>query len=267
MIARKFGAFYPMVNAMVFSLGIIKNLVLCFFGRRFMFDDIPGQIYSTLITNSRWTLFVNGLLVTLMIAGIAVVLGVVIGSIVAIAKVNAHQNKHLKWLEIICDVYITVIRGTPMVVQLLIMYFIVFASASGDMAPYVAALAFGINSGAYVAEIVRAGIQSVDRGQTEAGRSLGLSGGLTMREIVFPQAIKNILPALGNEFIVLFKETAIVGMVAVADLTRAADMVRSKTFLPVVPLIFIALVYLAVVMLISWALRRLERKLAQSEAR
>ena len=232
-----------------------------------MFNDIPGQIYSTLITNGRWTLFANGLLVTLMIAGIAVVLGVVIGSVVAIAKVNAHQNKRLKWLEIICDFYITVIRGTPIVVQLLIMYYIIFAAASSDMAPYVAALAFGINSGAYVAEIVRAGIQSVDRGQSEAGRSLGLTNGMTMREIVFPQAIKNILPALGNEFIVLFKETAIVGLVAVSDLTRAADLVRSRTFLPLVPLLFIALVYLAIVLIISWVLRKMEYRLAQSDAR
>ena len=232
-----------------------------------MFNDIPGQIYSTLITNGRWTLFVNGLLVTLMIAALAVILGVVIGSFVAIAKVNARQHKHLKWLEVICDIYVTVIRGTPMVVQLLIMYYIIFASASSDMAPYVAALAFGINSGAYVAEIVRAGIQSVDRGQTEAGRSLGLSAGMTMREIVFPQAIKNILPALGNEFIVLFKETAIVGMIAVSDLTRAADLVRSRTFLPLVPLIFIALIYLVIVLIISAVLKKLEYRLAKSEAR
>lgn len=232
-----------------------------------MFNDIPGQIYSTLVVNGRWTLFVNGLLVTLMIAGIAVALGVVIGSFVAIAKVNASQNKKMKWLEVICDFYVTVIRGTPIVVQLLIMYYIIFAAAPSETAPYVAALAFGINSGAYVAEIVRAGIQSVDRGQTEAGRSLGLTSGMTMREIVFPQAIKNILPALGNEFIVLFKETAIVGMVAVADLTRAADLVRSRTFAPLVPLLFIALVYLGIVLIISWALKKLERKLAQSDSR
>ena len=232
-----------------------------------MFNDIPGQIYSTLIVNNRWTLFVSGLLVTLLIAAIAIVLGVVIGSAVAIAKVNAHQNKKLKWLEVICDFYITVIRGTPIVVQLLIMYYVIFAAAPSDAAIYVAALAFGINSGAYVAEIVRAGIQSVDRGQTEAGRSLGLTSGMTMREIIFPQAIKNILPALGNEFSVLFKETAIVGMVAVADLTRAADMVRSRTFAALVPLLFIALIYLGIVLIISWALRKLERKLAQSDVR
>jgi His/Glu/Gln/Arg/opine family amino acid ABC transporter permease subunit len=232
-----------------------------------MFNDIPGQIYSTLILDNRWTLFVNGLLVTLMIAGIAIVLGVAIGSMVAITKVNARQHKRLRWLEVICDIYITVIRGTPIVVQLLIMYYIIFATASKGAAPYVAALAFGINSGAYVAEIVRAGIQSVDRGQTEAGRSLGLTNGMTMREIIFPQAIKNILPALGNEFIVLFKETSIVGYVAVMDLTRAAELVRSRTYDALIPLIFIALLYLGIVMLISWALRKLERRLGQSDVR
>ncbi|MEG2189463.1 MAG: amino acid ABC transporter permease, partial [Christensenella sp.] len=225
-----------------------------------MFDNIGQQIFNTLIVNDRWTMFLDGLLVTLMIAGIAVIMGVAIGSTVAIAKVNALRNKKLKWLSAICDIYLTVIRGTPVLVQLLIMYYIVFAAAPIEMAPYVAALAFGINSGAYVAEIVRSGIMAVPRGQMEAGRSLGLTNGMTMRTIIFPQAIKNILPALGNEFIVLFKETSIVGYVAVMDLTRAAELVRSRTMDAFVPLIFIALVYLGIVMLITWALRKLEKK-------
>ncbi|MEF9988156.1 MAG: amino acid ABC transporter permease [Christensenella sp.] len=232
-----------------------------------MFDNIGQQIFNTLIVNDRWTMFLDGLLVTLMIAGIAVIMGVAIGSAVAIAKVNALRNKKLKWLSAICDIYLTVIRGTPVLVQLLIMYYIVFAAAPIEMAPYVAALAFGINSGAYVAEIVRSGIMAVPRGQMEAGRSLGLTNGMTMRTIIFPQAIKNILPALGNEFIVLFKETSIVGYVAVMDLTRAAELVRSRTMDAFVPLIFIALVYLGIVMLITWALRKLEKKLAQSDVR
>lgn len=219
------------------------------------------------MANDRWTLFLDGLLTTLMIAGIAVLLGVVIGSFVAIAKVNALRNRKLKWLSVICEVYTTVIRGTPVLVQLMIMVYIVFATASFDMVPYVAALAFGINSGAYVSEIVRAGIMAVPRGQMEAGRSLGLTNSMTMRTIIFPQAIKNILPALGNEFIVLFKETSIVGYVAVMDLTRAAELIRSRTFMPFVPLIFIGLVYLAIVMLITWGLRKLEKKLAQSDVR
>ena len=232
-----------------------------------MFDNLGQQIYNTLIANDRWTMFLDGLLVTLMIAGIAVLMGVVIGSVVAIAKVNALRNKRLKWLNVICDIYLTVIRGTPVLVQLLIMYYIIFAAAPIEMAQYVAALAFGINSGAYVAEIVRSGIMAVPRGQMEAGRSLGLTNGMTMRTIIFPQAIKNILPALGNEFIVLFKETSIVGYVAVTDLTRAAELVRSRTMDAFVPLIFIALVYLGIVMLITWALRKLEKKLARSDVR
>ena len=232
-----------------------------------MFDNLGEQIYKTLVVDNRWTLFVDGLLVTLMIAGIAVLLGVAIGSFVAIAKVNALRNKKLKWLSVICEIYTTVIRGTPMLVQLLIMYYIIFAAAPSEMAPYVASLAFGINSGAYVSEIVRAGIMAVPRGQMEAGRSLGLTNGMTMRTIILPQAIKNILPALGNEFIVLFKETSIVGYVALTDLTRAADLVRSRTYLPFVPLIFIALIYLGIVMLITWALKKLEKKLAQSDVR
>ena len=232
-----------------------------------MFDNLGQQIYNTLIANDRWTMFLDGLLVTLMIAGIAVLMGVVIGSVVAIAKVNALRNKRLKWLNVICDIYLTVIRGTPVLVQLLIMYYIIFAAAPIEMAPYVAALAFGINSGAYVAEIVRSGIMAVPRGQMEAGRSLGLTNGMTMRTIIFPQAIKNILPALGNEFIVLFKETSIVGYVAVTDLTRAAELVRSRTMDAFVPLIFIALVYLGIVLLITWALRKLEKKLARSDVR
>ena len=232
-----------------------------------MFDNLGQQIYNTLIANDRWTMFLDGLLVTLMIAGIAVLMGVVIGSVVAIAKVNALRNKRLKWLNVICDIYLTVIRGTPVLVQLLIMYYIIFAAAPIEMAPYVAALAFGINSGAYVAEIVRSGIMAVPCGQMEAGRSLGLTNGMTMRTIIFPQAIKNILPALGNEFIVLFKETSIVGYVAVTDLTRAAELVRSRTMDAFVPLIFIALVYLGIVMLITWALRKLEKKLARSDVR
>ncbi|MEA5003747.1 MAG: amino acid ABC transporter permease [Christensenella sp.] len=232
-----------------------------------MFDNLGQQIYNTLIANDRWTMFLDGLLVTLMIAGIAVLMGVVIGSLVAIAKVNAMRNKRLKWLNVICDIYLTVIRGTPVLVQLLIMYYIIFAAAPIEMAPFVAALAFGINSGAYVAEIVRSGIMAVPKGQMEAGRSLGLTNGMTMRTIIFPQAIKNILPALGNEFIVLFKETSIVGYVAVMDLTRAAELVRSRTLDAFVPLIFMALVYLAIVMLITWALRKLEKRLALSDAR
>ncbi len=232
-----------------------------------MFNDIPGQIYSTLVVDGRWRLFVDGLLTTLMVAGIAVLLGVIIGSLVAIAKVNALYNKKLKWIAVICEVYTTIIRGTPVLVQLLILYFVVFALAPKEMAAYIGALGFGLNSGAYVSEIVRAGIMSIDKGQMEAGRSLGLSRSMTMRSIILPLAFKNILPALGNEFIVLIKETSILGLIAVMDLTQAAQLVRSRTFQALVPLLLIAVMYLAIVMLITWLLKKLERKLAESDAR
>lgn len=230
-------------------------------------DNLGEQVYMTLVADNRWTWFIDGLLLALMITGIAIVIGVLIGSLVAIGKVHVLQTRKHKWMGVICDVYITVIRGTPIVVQLMILYYIVFAAAPPAMTPFVAALAFGINSGAYVAEIVRAGILSVDRGQTEAGRSLGLSNAMTMRQIILPQAIKNILPALGNEFIVLFKETSIVGYIGLMDLTRAAELVRSRTFFPFVPLLLAAAIYLCIVMLITWGLRVLERRLARSDAR
>ncbi|HBU11685.1 MAG TPA: amino acid ABC transporter permease [Clostridiales bacterium] len=232
-----------------------------------MFNDIPGQVYRTLVVDSRWMIIVEGLLVTLMVAGIAIVLGVVIGALVAIAKVNVHYTGRKKWLGVLCEIYTTVVRGTPVVVQLLIMYFIVFAAAPKEMAAYVGALAFGVNSGAYVSEVIRAGIMSIDRGQMEAGRSLGLSQKMTMRSIILPQAFKNVLPALGNEFIVLIKETSVLGFIAVTDLTMASQLIRSRSFDVLVPLLLIALIYLGIVMLFTWALKKLERKLAESDAR
>lgn len=233
-----------------------------------MFDDLGGQIYKSLIFENRWMLFVEGLGTTLMITAIGIVLGVLIGSLVAIAKVNAVEDRRWKPVAVICNIYTTVIRGTPIVLQLMIMVFIVFVAVySPESRVYIAALTFGINSGAYVSEIVRAGIMSIDRGQTEAGRSLGLSRGMTMRSIIFPQAIRNILPALGNEFITLFKETSIVGYVAIMDLTRAAEFIRSRTYQAFVPLIFDAGVYLAIVMLFTWILGKMEKRLAKSNAR
>lgn len=230
-------------------------------------ENLGEQLYQALIFENRWLLLVNGLLTTLAITGIGIVLGIALGSVVAIAKVNAVDDRRWRWLAVIGDFYTTVVRGTPMVLQLLIMYFVVFGAAPQSAAIYVAGLTFGINSGAYVSEIIRAGILSIDRGQMEAGRSLGMSRGMTMRVIIFPQAIRNILPALGNEFITLFKETSVVGYVAVMDLTRAADFIRMSTYQPFVPLIIAALIYLSVVLLITWLLGRLEKKLAESNTR
>ena len=181
-------------------------------------------------------------------------------------KNTGRCNPVLKVLAAICDVYLTVIRGTPMMVQLMIFSFVIFASAPFSWGLYIAILSFGINSGAYVAEIIRAGIQAVNIGQTEAGRSLGLTQSQTMRMIVLPQAIRNILPALVNEAIVLLKETSIVGYIAMNDITYAATLVRSRTY-STLPLLFIAAVYLVVVMIMTYLLRRLERRLAKSDRR
>ncbi|MDD3921169.1 MAG: amino acid ABC transporter permease, partial [Eubacteriales bacterium] len=214
-----------------------------------MWNNLGQQIYDNIIANQRYMLYLEGLGNTLIITFGAAILGIVLGALVAICKVYAKDNKKLKPLEVLCDVYLTVIRGTPMMVQVMIFAFVVFASVGFDKMVFVAMLAFGINSGAYVAEIIRAGIMAVNVGQTEAGRSLGLTNNQTMQLIVLPQAIKNILPALGNEAIVLFKETAIVGYIAIEDLTYAATLIKSRTYSALVPLLFIALIYLAFVML------------------
>ncbi|MEA4970142.1 MAG: amino acid ABC transporter permease [Candidatus Pelethousia sp.] len=238
-----------------------------------MWDNFGQQLYDNIIRNDRWAMYLDGLKNTLLLTVGAAVLGILLGSLVAICKVylkNKKKPRSLlgKWVDwllaAICDLYLTVIRGTPMMVQVLIFCWIIFAKASIAMNFYAAMIAFGINSGAYVAEIVRAGINAVNIGQTEAGRSLGLTGGMTMRFIVLPQAIKNILPALANEAIMLVKETAIVGYAAQQDITYAATMIRSRTYSPV-PLLFIALVYLIIVMIMTYGTKKLERRLARSD--
>ena len=228
------------------------------------FASIGDYLYEGLIEENRWQLLLQGLGNTLVIAVFATLIGVVIGLLVAIAKVAAAQNKKLGWLNFICDLYLTVIRGTPIVVQLLIMYFSIFAFIT-EAIP-VAILTFGINSGAYVAEIIRSGILAVDRGQTEAGRSLGLTQSMTMRYIVLPQAIKNILPALGNEFIALLKETSIAGYIALMDITSAANLIRGRTYNNV-PLYATAIVYLILVIGMTRVLRHFERRMAKNDQR
>ena len=194
----------------------------------------------------------------------AVLLGLLIGLAVAMIRSAADMTGHLKILDFFCRIYLTVIRGTPVVVQLLIIYFVIFSSVDIDKV-VVAVIAFGINSGAYVAEIIRGGIMSVDKGQMEAGRSLGLSYNQTMSYVIMPQAIKNVLPALGNEFIVLLKETSVAGYIALQDLTKAGDIIRSQTYDAFLPLLAVALIYLIVVMFLSWLLRCLEKRLKKNE--
>jgi len=240
-----------------------------------MFDNLGDQLYTAIIKDARYLIYLKGLGVTLEIAIGAVIIGIMLGILVAIVKVYAYDNRNnphkglggviLKIFEAICNVYITIIRGTPTVIQLLIFYFVIFAALPNEYSVYVAMLAFGINSGAYVAEIIRAGIMAVDKGQTEAGRSLGLTSNMTMKLIILPQAIKNILPALGNELIVLVKETAIVGYIAVQDLTKGATLIQAASYQALVPLILAALIYLALVMLMTWGLGKLERRLRASD--
>lgn len=227
-------------------------------------DTFIRKFQQCFIDEDRFLYLLNGLKTTLLITLFAVMLGVLLGFLVAIIRSTYDKTGKLKLLNFICNVYLTVIRGTPVMVQLLIMYYVIFATASMDKT-VVAILSFGINSGAYVAEIVRSGIMSIDQGQFEAGRSLGFSYPLTMIYIVMPQALKNILPALANEFIVLLKETSICGYIGLMDLTRGGDIIRSVTYEAFLPLIAVALIYLCMVMILTALVKKLERRLRNSE--
>jgi len=224
-------------------------------------NNLKNSLYSTFILDNRWEWFVSGLGYTLLISLLAVLLGLVIGVIMAFGRLS--KNKLLRGIS---GLYIDVIRGTPTMVQLLIIYFIIFANVNIQRW-LVGVIAFGINSGAYIAEIVRGGILSVHAGQAEAGRSLGLNGRQTMTYIVIPQAMKNILPALGNEFVVLIKETAVIGMIANIDLVGAARKVQSLTYDYVVPMISIAVIYYVVIKIVSSLLKALENRMRKSDAR
>ena len=226
---------------------------------------MKDAIYQNLIAEDRWKYIASGLGVTLRITLFAVMIGIVLGFLVAVVRSTYEKTHKLKVLNLICQVYLTVIRGTPMVVQLLIMYYIVFVSVTSKIT--VASLAFGINSGAYVAEIIRGGIQSIDNGQFEAGRSLGFNYPQTMIYIILPQVFKNVLPALANEFIVLLKETSVCGYIALQDLTKGGDIIRSQTSNAYVPLFTVALIYLVMVMIFTQLVKILERRLRSSERR
>ena len=239
----------------------VDNAVVA--GEKFL-DNVKQSFYLNFIKDQRYMYLVRGFRITLLVTACAVLLGVLIGFAVAVVRCAAEQTGRLKCMDWLCRIYLTVIRGTPVVVQLLIIYFVIFGSVHVDKT-LVAIVAFGINSGAYVAEIIRGGIMSIDRGQLEAGRSLGLSYRQTMRFVILPQAFKNVLPALGNEFIVLLKETSVAGYIALQDLTKAGDIIRSQTYDAFLPLIAVALIYLIVVMFLSWLLGRLEKRLKKNE--
>ena len=225
---------------------------------------VIDSIRQNLLEQNRWEYIVDGLLVTLKVTFFAVLLGILIGVVVAMIRNTYDNTGKLKILNIICNIYLTIIRGTPVVVQLLIIYFGVFASVRIDKT-IVAILAFAIKSGAYQAEIFRAGIQSVPRGQFEAGRSLGFNYAQTMTIVIIPQAFKNVLPTLANEFIVLLKETSVAGYIALQDMTKAGDVIRSQTYAAFTPLLVVACIYLILVMGLSYLVSLLERRLKKNE--
>ena len=226
--------------------------------------DFSAKFYANFIKDDRWLGLVSGLKVTIIVTLEALLLGVIIGFIVAIIRSYHDKTNKLKILNAICKVYLTVIRGTPTMIQILIMYLVVFGSSSLDSI-IIGGIAFGINSGAYVAEIFRSGIMSIDNGQFEAGRSLGFNYAQTMMYIIMPQAFKNVLPTLCNEFISLLKETSVSGYIALQDLTKGGDIIRSRTYDAFMPLIAVALIYLAMVMIFTKLVSLLERRLRNSD--
>lgn len=228
------------------------------------FASFGEQLYLNFIQKDRWRYLTDGLGTTLIITLFALIIGVVLGFLIALIRVTHDRTGKVRLLNALCKLYLTVIRGTPVMVQLLIIYFVIFGSVAISKI-FVAVVAFGLNSAAYVAEIFRSGIMSIDIGQMEAGRSLGMNYSQVMWKIIMPQAVKNILPALGNEFIVLVKETSISGYIALQDLTKGGDIIRSQTFNAFMPLIAVALIYLIVVMFFTWLVGKLERRLRASD--
>ena len=234
-------------------------------------QDFFVKFYQAFIVADRWQQYIKGVGTTLMVTAMALALGVVLGSVVAMIRVAHdqqkphHRNPVLGIFNAVAKVYATIIRGTPMMVQLLIMSMVVFKSSREFT--LVGAVTLGINSGAYVSEIIRGGLMAVDPGQMEAGRSLGLNYMTTMLEIIIPQAIRSILPALGNEFIVLLKDTSLITVIGGKELLYAAQGIMNRTYEAMFPLLGIACIYLVLVMLLSWLLSKVERKLAQSDRR
>lgn len=225
-------------------------------------ETILNDFYISFIADDRWQMYLSGLSNTILIAALATLFGLALGLLVSIIKYFSVGNKKLRPLELICDIYLTVIRGTPLLIQLMIIYFSVFASMTNGIPA--AIIGFSINSGAYIAEIMRSGISAIDKGQSEAGRSLGLNNIQTMNLIILPQAIKNALPALFNEFITLLKETSIAGMIAVPELTKVSSNIRGRAFVTM-PLYIVAVIYLVLVVGMTAIQKKIERRLAVSD--
>lgn len=219
-----------------------------------------ADFYKCFIKEDRYKLLLSGIGVTIKVSLLAIVIGILIGMLIAMCNLSKKKG-----LRLIGGIYTDVIRGTPSVTQLMIIYFVIFASVQLDKW-IIAAIAFGVNSGAYVSEIIRAGILSIDKGQTEAGRSLGLNAFQTMSRIVIPQAVKNIFPALCNEFIVLIKETAIVGYVGLMDIQKAGDFIKSATYIAFMPLIGTAVIYYVLIKILTLILKQVENRLRRADA-
>jgi len=229
-----------------------------------MIKEIINDFNKAIIVDERYKFIIEGVKNTLLISLISVIIGILIGLIIAIVNAYNKETRKLKIISAICKIYVSVIRGTPVLLQLMIIYYVVFNDVRNISLIVVAALAFGINSGAYVSEIIRSGIESIDKGQMEAGRSLGLSYFQTLRFIILPQAIKNILPTLGNEFVTLIKETSVAGYIGVRDLTKASDIIASRTYNYFFPLIIAALIYLIIILCVTRILNILERRLKEN---
>lgn len=221
---------------------------------------MKDSLYKTLIVDDRYKYILSGLTTTVIIAFFAVIIGIIIGTLVSLIRNNYEVNKKGKILNKICEIYVNVIRGTPVILQLMIIYYVIFKSVNINIT-LVGIIAFGINTGAYVSEIIRSGINSIDKGQLEAGLSLGLNYHKTMKLIILPQAIKNILPALGNEFITLLKETSVGAYIGILELTKASDIISSRTYDYFFPLIIVAIIYLIMTLGLSKLVNLMERRL------
>ena len=227
-------------------------------------NSLGGKLYNNFIKEGRWKFLAQGLLNTIIITIVSILIGVILGFLLALVRVAHDKNGNFKVLNFFAKLYVTIIRGTPIMIQLLIIYFVIFASV--DISKIlVAIIAFGLNSAAYLCEVIRSGIMSIDEGQFEAAKSLGLSYHVMMKSIILPQALKNVLPAIGNEFIALLKETSIAGYIGLQDLTRGGDIIRSITYEPFLPLVTVAIVYLILVVLLSALVSWLERRLKKNE--
>ena len=229
-----------------------------------MINEILEDFNKAILVDNRYKFILEGIKNTLLISFISVIIGVIIGVIIAIIKAYHGETKKIKIISKICDLYVIIIRGTPVLLQLMIIYYVVFRNVRDINLILVASLAFGINSGAYVSEIIRAGIESVDKGQMEAGRSLGLNYFQTNKLVILPQAIKNILPAIGNEFITLIKETSVAGYIGVKELIKASDIIASRTYNYFFPLIIAATIYLIIILILTRILNIFERRLKKN---